>query len=86
LAKHQHGFKLNKAFDMRAQWIREHQDAKIIQLDYIKTDDNQADLLTKNVTGKRTRQLRRMLGMRSREPKSNSESRGSGTGVDRKRA
>ena len=23
LAKHQHGFKLNKAFDMRAQWIRE---------------------------------------------------------------
>ena len=30
LAKHQHGFKQNKAFDMRAQWIREHQDAKII--------------------------------------------------------
>jgi hypothetical protein len=67
LGKHQHGFKINKAFDMRAQWIRENQDARIITLDYISTDDNKADILTKGVTAERTRQLRRMLGVRKRE-------------------
>ena len=67
LAKHQHGFKLNKAFDMRAQWIREHQDAKIIVLDYVNTNANRADLLTKSVTAERTRQLRNLLGLRKPE-------------------
>jgi hypothetical protein len=66
LGKHQHGFKLNKAFDMRAQWISENQDACIISLDYIPTNDNKADLLTKSVTAERTRQLSRLLGMRRR--------------------
>jgi hypothetical protein len=67
LGKHQHGFKLNKAFDMRAQWVRENQDARIISLDYISTEDNKADLLTKSVTAERTRQLSKMLGMRTRK-------------------
>lgn len=71
LGKHQHGFKLNKAFDMRAQWIREHQDAKIISLDYINTDSNRADLLTKGVTAERTRQLSRLLGLRRRRGEDN---------------
>ena len=63
LGKHQHGFKLNKAFDMRAQWIREQQDAKVISLDWIETNHNRADLLTKAVTAERTRQLRQLLGL-----------------------
>lgn len=67
LGKHQHGFKINKAFDMRAQWIREHQDAKVISLDYINTDANRADLLTKGLTAERTRQLRKLLGLTRRD-------------------
>ncbi|EIW73540.1 hypothetical protein TREMEDRAFT_26053 [Tremella mesenterica DSM 1558] len=63
LAKHQHGFKLNKAFDMRAQWIREHQDAQLVRLKYTPTASNRADLLTKTLPAHRTDRLRRLLGI-----------------------
>ena len=67
LGKHQHDFRLNKAFDMRAQWIRENQEAKLISLDYVHTDSNRADLLTKIVTADKTRQLSNLLGMKRRQ-------------------
>nr|ADE10054.1 rve superfamily protein [Tremella fuciformis] len=63
LAKHQHGFKLNKAFDMRAQWIREHQAGGLLELKYTPTDSNRADILTKTLSAEKTRQLRQLLGL-----------------------
>jgi hypothetical protein len=63
LAKHQHSFKLNKAFDMRAKFIREQQDNGVIKIEHIPTNDNRADLLTKPFTAEKTRQLRRMAGI-----------------------
>ena len=68
LAKHQYGSKLNKAFDMRAEWIRDHQDAKIIVLGYVSTNGNRADLLTNDrgtkpateaITGTKMSRMRR---------------------------
>lgn len=67
LAKHQHGFKVNKAFDIRAQWLREHTDNGILQLEHVPTDKNRADLLTKSFTEDKTRQLRELAGVRKRE-------------------
>ena len=67
LAKHQHGFKVNKAFDLRAQWMREHQDNGVIQLKHIDTTANRANLLTKGFTADRTQYLRDLAGVRGRE-------------------
>jgi hypothetical protein len=66
LAKHQHGFKVNKAFDIRAKWIWEHQENGSIKLDHVRTDKNRADLLTKPFTFDKTRQLRQMVGLKER--------------------
>ena len=67
LGKHQHGFKVNKAFDLRAQWIRENQEAKVIKLEHVDTLANQADLLTKGFTADRLRQLQRLVGLEKRD-------------------
>jgi hypothetical protein len=69
LGKHQHGFKINKAFDLRAQWVRENQDARIITLDYVNTCNNRADILTKGVTAERTQHLSQLLGLKRRKEK-----------------
>jgi hypothetical protein len=66
LAKHQHGFKVNKAFDLRAQWIREHQDMGVIKLEHVDTQSNRADLLTKPFTAERLRQLQQLAGLTRR--------------------
>ena len=65
--KHQHGFKVNKAFDLRAQWIRENQEAKVIKLEHVNTLANRADLLTKGFTADRLRQLQRLVGLEKRD-------------------
>jgi hypothetical protein len=66
LAKHQHSFKLNKAFDMRAAWLREHQDEGVLKLEHTPTEKNKADLLTKSFTADKTRLLRSMNGLHRR--------------------
>jgi hypothetical protein len=67
LAKHQHSFKLNKAFDMRAAWLREHQDEGVLKLEHTPTEKNRADLLTKSFTADKTRLLRTMNGLHRRD-------------------
>lgn len=57
----------------RVQWIQEHQDAKVILLDYINTDANQADLLTKGLMAERTWQLRQLMGLQRRTGAANEE-------------
>jgi hypothetical protein len=63
LSKHQHDFASNKAFNMRSKWIREKTKVRLISVDWVPTEDNKADLLTKGVTADQTAFLRTGLGL-----------------------
>jgi hypothetical protein len=63
LGKHQHSFKINKHFDIWAKWIREGQDAQLITLEHIDTNDNRADIFTKSLTADKTCQMRLLNGI-----------------------
>jgi hypothetical protein len=54
--------KLRGTFDIRSDWVQELRDAKEVQVDYIHTSNNYADLLTKSHTPVRFDQLVGMIG------------------------
>lgn len=54
--------KLRGTFDIRADWVKELRDKAELRVDYIKSDNNLADLLTKVHRTPRYRQLLGMIG------------------------
>lgn len=61
LAKHPHDHKMSKHYDIRTSYLREKRDEGVFNLEYIPTDINRADILTKVLPGPRLKSLTRLL-------------------------
>ena len=57
--------KIRSRFDMRAEWVGELRDSGAIEVDYVTSTDNLADLLTKSHKNVRFEQLMGMIGRKA---------------------